>query len=71
MSGGIRLSADLRKFAREVAHEGWRWEILGSGHIRFIHPNTRRTVTAASTSGDTNKFRILRRQMRRALENAG
>ena len=63
-----RLPAGLRRIAREASRHGWEWEHLGSGHIRFRHRDTPLTVTAAGTSRDMNAERILRRQMKRALE---
>jgi len=63
-----RLPQGLRQLAREAGRDGWQWERLGSGHVRFWHPATSQTVTAASTSRDTNQHRILRRQMVRALD---
>ena len=65
-----RLPRKLRSLARDAAREGWKWERTYSDHIRFWHPSTPQTVIAADTSRDTKGERILRRQMRRALEAA-
>lgn len=63
-----RLPKGLRPLARTAAADGWRWRHLGSGHIEFFNPRARGTVTASGTSRDANAHRILKRQMRRALE---
>jgi predicted RNA binding protein YcfA (HicA-like mRNA interferase family) len=61
----------LRPLIREMKSSGWDWMRLNGGHVRFYHPATSATVTASSTSRDFNQFKILRRQMQRALETVG
>jgi len=63
-----RPPRSLRPLIREVTPVGWFWERLGSGHIRFWHPSTPLTVVASATSADVNGYRILRRQLAKALE---
>ncbi len=56
-----------RELAYWAAAAGWRWERLGSGHLRFVHPNAKRSVLMSASSSDWRADRNARQQMKRAL----
>ena len=61
----IRVPKALRPLAAKAKAQGWRIELTGRTHLRWLPPSGR-PVTTASTMHDHRSVRDIRASLRRA-----
>jgi predicted RNA binding protein YcfA (HicA-like mRNA interferase family) len=56
-----------RTLVREAQREGWKVEVLGSGHLKLTHPEATRAVVIPAMPSDWRGDRNAKADMKRAL----